>query len=371
MGLFSFIKGQFIEVIEWTDDSRDTVVWKFPDEDKEIKMGAQLTVRESQAAIFVNEGKIADVFPAGRHELSTRNMPLLTTLRSWKTGFTSPFKVDIYFVNMRQISNLKWGTPQPIMVSDPEFSLVPLRAFGSFNFRVTDPKRFFTEFAGTDSHVTTDEVMDHFRGMVVNGFGNALKKSGQTLQQINMSSGDLGGVLMPLLQPDFAALGLELLKFNVENVSLPEHIQAELTEQDMSVRKTRRQGAAQNEVDMQRLMQENMIQLQKLKAQAELSGSVEDMQKFMQFQASIGMGTPGSGSNAGSGAMTDMMQMAMGMNMAQQAMQGMQPGAAKPAAGQSKEDIMKTLKELGDLKTAGILTEAEFDAKKKELLAKL
>jgi membrane protease subunit (stomatin/prohibitin family) len=369
MGLFNFIKGQLIEVIEWEDDSRDTVVYKFPDQDKEIKMGAQLTVRESQAAILINEGKIADVFPAGRHELSTRNMPILTTLRSWKFGFNSPFKVDVYFVNMRQISGMKWGTPQPVMVTDPEFSVVPLRAFGTFNFRVTDPKKFFTEFAGTDRRVTTDEVMEHFRGIVVSSFSSALKKSGKSIVEINANAQDLGTQLLPALQTDFAALGLELLKFNVENVSLPEDIQKALTSQDLKIRETRRVGTAQTEVDMQRMMQENMIQLQKLKAQAELSGSVEDMQKFMQMQAAIGMGTPGTPGATGHSAGTDMMQMAMGMNMAQQMMQGVNAAGAKPV--QSKEDVMKTLKELGELKAAGVLTEDEFNAKKKELLAKL
>lgn len=359
MGLWSKITGQFIDIIEWVDESRDTIVWKFPDQDREIKMGAQLTVRESQAAVFVNEGRIADVFPAGRYELTTRNMPILTTLKSWKYGFDSPFKVDVYFVSLRQFANMKWGTKQPIMVNDPEFMLVPLRAFGTFSFQVADPAKFFKEFAGTDPHVTTDELLEQFRSSVVTEFSNALKKSGKSLVEINAKAQDLGTDLAPILAPEFESHGLKLIKFNVESISLPEEIQRELTAQDMEIRKTRRQGTAENEVELQRMMN-----------QATLSQNIPDMQKFMQFQSGLGM------QNSGDGSANDMARTMMQMQMMNQMMNQMNnPNTgASPNSGtanMTREQVMATLKELGELKSAGILTEDEFNEKKKELLAKL
>jgi len=163
MGLFSFIKGQFIDVIEWPQEDRDRLVWKFPRGDNEIKNGAQLTVREGQVALFVSEGELGDVFGPGRQELATRNLPILTSLRSWKYGFDSPFKADVYFLSTRQFSNMKWGTRNPIMVSDPEFSLVQMRAFGTFNFRITDAAKFYREFAGNKASIETEDILDHFR----------------------------------------------------------------------------------------------------------------------------------------------------------------------------------------------------------------
>ncbi len=375
MGLFDFIKGQLIEVIEWVDDSRDTIVWKFPDQDRAIKMGAQLTVRESQVALFLNEGKLADVFQPGRHELTTRNLPLLTALNNWKMGFSSPFKADVYFLSTRQFANLKWGTPQPVMVSDPEFSLVQLRAFGTFSFRVKDAAQFFREFAGTDSEVTTDELLDHFRSRLVSEFAGALKTSGKSLQEINANAAALGEALLPKLQADFTAVGTELLRFNVEAVTLPDEIQKALTDQDLEVRKIRRAGAAQTEVDMQRKLQEQMLELQRLKQQAEMSQSMADMQKFLQFQSGVAMEYSGKNpSGEGNNLLTQMMQMSVGMNMAgqmQQQMSGANAGAAAGAKPMSKDEIMAALKEIGQLKEAGILTQDEFDAKKKELLARL
>jgi membrane protease subunit (stomatin/prohibitin family) len=324
---------------------------------------------------------------------------LMTTLKSWKFGFNSPFKADVFFVNMRQISNLKWGTPQPVMISDPEFATVALRAFGSFNFRVADPKLFFKEFAGTDSQVTTDEVMDHFRGMINSSFASALKKSGKSIQEINATATELGEVLLPKLQEDFAALGLTLLKFNVESVTLPEEIQRELTAQDMEIRKTRRAGAATNEVELQRQMQTQMLELQKLKAKMDLSQSADDISKFMQMQAALGMEHGGGTGNAAPGMMQQMMEMGMGMNMANQMMKGMtnplsapgqqttqslsdtptgpatshtptaNPGGSPTAM--SQEEVMRTLTQLGELQKAGILSDEEFQAKKKELLGRL
>ncbi|MCS7087006.1 MAG: SPFH domain-containing protein, partial [Bacteroidia bacterium] len=192
MGIWDKIRGQLIEVIEWMTDERDILIYKFPDKDREIKMGAQLTVRPGQAAIFLNEGKLADVFMEGRYELTTRNMPVLTKLKSWKYGFDSPFKVDIYFVNLQELSSLKWGTPNPIQFFDPHYSLVELRAFGSVTFRIQDPAKFFARFAGTDSQVTLSEFAPHFRDVIVEEFSKGLKRSGQSLAEIIVNAQELG-----------------------------------------------------------------------------------------------------------------------------------------------------------------------------------
>lgn len=371
MGLFSFIKGQLIEVIEWLDESGDTLIWKFPDSDKEIKSGAQLVVRESQAAIFMNEGQMGDIYGPGRHELVTRNMPLLTTLKSWKYGFDSPFKCDIYYVNTKQFINQKWGTRQPIMVSDPDFPLVQLRAFGTFNFKIADPAKFFRTFAGTRSSISADEVTEALRSAVVTEFSSALKKSGKTLVEINMRANELGDELLPIIKGDFEEQGLEITKFFVENVSLPPEIQAELTQQDMDFRRRKREGAINNQNELENLM-----------GKAQISQQIGDMNKFMQFQMGSGMNPqggpqPGQGGDANN-MMANMMQMGMGMNMANQMMGNMNqqqqqqtPQQQAPAPQQSKEEVMASLKQLGELRDAGILTPEEFEAKKKDLLSRL
>ncbi|MCS6790717.1 MAG: SPFH domain-containing protein, partial [Bacteroidia bacterium] len=327
----------------WVDETRDTLIWKFPDEDREIKMGAQLTVRESQVAILVNEGKIADVYGPGRHELTTRNMPILSDLKGWKYGFESPFKVDVYFVSTREFQGLRWGTAQPVMVQDPELSLVPLRAFGTFAMKIREAATFFREFAGTDPVLKVDEFLEGgFRSLVVTHFSNALKRSGKTLAEINAQANELGDVLLPLLQPEFGRVGLELTRFLVESVTLPEEVQKQLLEQDMELRKLRRKVG--------------------------MSQEVQDMAKFLQFQAGQAMEKEGSGAG---GLARSALEMSMGLQMAQQ-MQSAQSGAASgKASAEERAQILQTLKELAELKNAGILTEEEFEAKKKELLSRL
>ena len=174
MGIWDLVKGELIEVVQWLDDSGDILVWRFPDEDHEIKMGAKLTVRETQAAVFVNEGQIADVYGPGMYSLTTQNMPVMTTLRSWKYGFESPFKAEVYFVSLRIFLNLKWGTQNPIMLRDPELNMVRLRAFGTYGIRITDPGRFIKELVGTLGCFTTDEIEDQLRSMLVSAFTNML-----------------------------------------------------------------------------------------------------------------------------------------------------------------------------------------------------
>lgn len=368
MGLWDKITGQFIDVIHWVDDSRDTLVWKFPDKDMEIKMGAQLTVRPSQAAVFVNEGKLADVFTEGRYELTTRNMPIMTTLKSWKHGFDSPFKADVYFVNLQEFRNNRWGTKQPIMVSDPEFSLVQLRAFGTFNFKIADPEKFLRQYASTDKHLTTDTLMEDFRSLILTDFSNTLKRSGKSIAEINMRANELGEELLPAMQDDFSAVGLELTAFYVESVSLPPEIMQALNEQDLEYRKAKKMGTLDNELEMQNIM-----------GKANISQNVGDMEKFQQMMAAMSFDK--NGNPSGGGEMSEMMKGMMQMGMMQQMMQNnpgmMNPGAqnapAQNAGGDemSKEEVMKMLKDLGELKSAGILSEEEFEAKKKDLLARL
>lgn len=335
--VFSFLRRQFIEIIEWVDETRDTLIWKFPDEDREIKMGAQLTVRESQVALLVNEGKIADVYGPGRHELTTRNMPILSDLRGWKYGFASPFKVDVYFVSTREFQNLKWGTAQPVMVQDPELSLVPLRAFGTFAMKVKEAAVFFREFAGTDPVLTVEEFLEGgFRSLVVTKFSDALKRSGRSLAEINAQANQLGEVLLPLLQPEFERMGLALTRFLVESVTLPEEVQKQLLEQDMELRKLRRKVG--------------------------LSQEVEDMNKFLQFQAGQGLEK-----ESGTGVARSALEMGLGFQMAQQ----MQQAASGKASPEERTQLLATLKELAALKEAGVLTEEEFQAKKKDILSRL
>lgn len=364
MGLFSFIKNQLIEVIEWVDESNDTLIWKFPDEDKSIKMGAQLTVRESQVAIFLNEGKLADVFPPGRHELSTRNMPILTSLKSWKYGFDSPFRVDIYFVSTREF-NLGWGTPSPISYSDDTFFAIDLRAHGNLYMQVTDGAKFFRSVAGTDPHVTTEECMNHLRGIIVDEFSLAIGQSNLSVRDLLKANATLGPAVLPVIKQNLDRYGIQANRISI-NVKLPEEITKELQQQDMAFRDKSRMGNLDNQLEMQNLM-----------GRANLAQNV-DTNKFMQFQAGATMGTPGSGGSGMGDTMRNMMEMGMGMNMANQMMQGMQQQpqqqaqqAAGAGAAMSRDEVMKALKDLGELKQMGILTDDEFNAKKAELLAKL
>jgi len=225
MGIMDFIKGQFIDVIEWVDTATDAMVWKFERKGNEIKMGAQLTVRESQAAVFVNEGQIADVFQPGRYELSTQNLPLLTTLKSWKYGFNSPFKADIYFVNMKQFTNRKWGTANPIIRRDADFGIVRLRAFGIYSFKVDDPTQFLREIFGTNPDFKTGDIEGQLKRQLVSGLSDSLAESKIPVLDMAMNYDELGSEAVTNLQPRFTSLGLKLVSLYIENVSLPEEVE--------------------------------------------------------------------------------------------------------------------------------------------------
>jgi excisionase family DNA binding protein len=226
MGLMDFIKGELIEIIEWTDDSRDTLSYRFPDQDKEIKRGAQLIVRESQAAQFVYLGQFGDLFGPGRHTLTTDNIPVLTTLQGWKYGFETPFKADVYFVTTRLFTGNKWGTSNPVMVRDQDFGIVRLRAFGTYDFKVVQVQRFLKEVAGTDMHFRLDEFTDAMRSRIVSVFSEALATSKVPALDIATRYSELGEALLPLINPVLIdKYGLELGSFILENVSVPPEVE--------------------------------------------------------------------------------------------------------------------------------------------------
>lgn len=226
MGFFSnMIKGQFVDVIAWTEDSADTMVYKYDMNGKEIMMGAQLTVRESQAAIFVNEGQLADVYTPGRYELSTSNMPVLTALKAWQFGFNSPFKADVYFVSTKQFLDRKWGTSNPVMMRDAEFGMIRLRAFGIYSFRVTDPAAFLREVFGTASLFTVEGVEGQIKRMLVSGLSDAIAESKIPALDLAANYEELGAKALQAINPKLASLGLQLSSFVVENISLPEEVE--------------------------------------------------------------------------------------------------------------------------------------------------
>lgn len=228
VGLFDGLRSEFIDIIEWLDDSRDTLVWRFPRHDNEIKMGAQLIVREAQQAVFVNEGQIADVFDAGTHTLETQNLPVLTTLKSWPYGFDSPFKAEVYFVNTRQFTDFKWGTQNPVIVRDSEFGMVRLRAFGAYALRVTDPAKLLKELVGTDPQFRTDEVSNYLRQMIVGRLGTALATSGVSLLDLAAHQQTIGKRIAGILSEDLANLGITITNFVIENISVPPEVEEAL-----------------------------------------------------------------------------------------------------------------------------------------------
>ena len=337
MGLFDFIRGEFIDIIEWVDYSRDTLVWKFPDRDKEIKMGAQLTVRESQVAILINEGRMADKFEPGRYELTTRNMPIMTTLNSWKYGFESPFKADVYFLNTRQFTDNKWGTPSPVTIPDSKFGQVEFRAFGTYNFRITNFETFFKEMAGTAPVLALSDVEGMLRGKLVDRFTEVVAEMAEnefSFVQMQANKSEFVDALKPRIATFFADLGLEVTDFSIQSITLPPELQEYLRKNT----------------------QMNMV---------------GDLQKFMMFQSANAIQKSAENPSGGNAGMDIGAGVAMG-NLMMNQMANMNPGnQGSGGGGESKEDIMGLLKQLGELKEAGILTEEEFSAKKAELLARL
>ena len=346
MALMDFIKKQFIDIIQWTEDGDGTLAWRFPMADMEIQYGASLTVRESQMAVFVNEGKVADVFGPGMHKLTTQTIPVLTYLKNWDKLFESPFKSDVYFFSTRQQIDQKWGTPQPITIRDKDFGAVRLRAFGNYNFRIADPKLFHTEISGTRERYTTADLDGQLRGLVLQNISNAIASSEIAFLDLAANQLAFAQALVTQLTPEFAKIGLKLEGMTVQNVSLPEELQ-KILDQKIGM------GMVGN-----------------------------DMGKFMQYQTAQAIPKFAEGGGAGGGIAGDAMGLgagvALGQVLAQNLQQGLQGGgnaaqaaAAAAAAGVKPDDVMATLEKLGELKAKGILTQEEFDAKKAELLKKL
>ena len=228
MGIFDFLTGEFIDVIHWVDDTRDTMVWRFEREGHEIKYGAKLTVREGQSAVFVHEGQLADVFTPGLYMLETNNMPVMTTLQHWDHGFKSPFKSEIYFVNTTRFNDLKWGTKNPIMARDPEFGPVRLRAYGTYSIRVADPARFLTEIVGTDGEFTMDEISFQIRNIIVQEFSKVIAGSGIPVLDMAANTGEFGKIVAEAIDPVVQKYGLSIPELYIENISLPPAVEAAL-----------------------------------------------------------------------------------------------------------------------------------------------
>lgn len=230
MGFFDNVRkqfgSQFIEIIEWLDETNDTLVYRFPVYNQEIKMGAQLIVRENQVALFINEGQPADLFQPGRYELSTENIPILTTLRGWKYGFQSPFKAEVYFFNTRLFTDLKWGTANPVMMRDSEFGMIRIRAFGTYTMRIGDPRAFFKAIVGTQGLTSTGDILGQLKSTIVSKLSDAIAEAKIAALDLASHYDELCAVAIRVLQPEFSAYGIELSRFYIENISLPEEVEA-------------------------------------------------------------------------------------------------------------------------------------------------
>ena len=290
MSLWDKVFGEFIDIIEWTEDNPDTMVYRFERYGNEIKYGAKLTVRETQVAVFVSEGQIADVLTPGLYELETKNLPLLTTLQHWGHGFNSPFKAEVYFFNMRQFTDLKWGTKNPVMLRDEEFSMVRLRTFGSYSIRISDPEKFMMELLGTDGRFSVAEISNQLRDIIVSRYSSILGKANIPVLDLAGNYDQLGKFITKRISPEFADYGIELTKVLVENVSLP--------------------SAVEEALDKRTSM-----------------GMIGDLDKYLKYNAAESLAKEGS--SAG-GAMEMGIGLAMGQQMSNALAQNQQAPAAAP-----------------------------------------
>jgi membrane protease subunit (stomatin/prohibitin family) len=319
MGIFDKIRHQLIDIVQWLDDTRDTLVYRFERYNNEIKHHAKLVVREGQAAVFVNEGKLADVFGPGTYTLETANLPILATLQGWKYGFESPFKAEVYFVSTRQFTGLKWGTQNPIMLRDPEFGPVRLRAFGTYAMRVKDPGVFIQQIVGTQGRFTTEDITEQLRNIIVSRFTDILGENRIPLLDLAANYDELGKFLGQRMQPDFAGMGVELPQLLVENISLP--------------------PAVEEALDKRSSM-----------------GVIGDLSRYTQFQAAESMKAaaenPGGAAGGGIG-------MGMGFAMANQMGQAMgKSGGPPPVPGQGEFFVASGGKQTGPFDVAQLTQQA-------------
>jgi membrane protease subunit (stomatin/prohibitin family) len=338
MALKDFLKKQFIDVIQWTESTDGILSYRYPMQDFEIQYGASLTVRESQMAVFVNEGTVADVFGPGRYKLTTQTLPLLTNLMNWDKLFESPFKSDVYFFSTRLQLNQKWGTANPITIRDKEFGAVRLRAFGIYSYKIFDPRAFHVHVSGTREQYTIEELDGQLRNTIVSSISDLFAQSGIPFLDMAANQDEFGNQIKLKLDPEFKRLGIGLDTLQVQNLSLPD-------------------------------------ELQKILDQRIGMGLIGDMTRYTQYQTaqSIPIAAANEGGLAGAGAgigagltIGQTMASAMASSMANPA----QPQAAKPAA-ESAEDVTALLERLHDLMTKGVLSKEEFEAKKAEMLKKL
>ncbi|WP_299216719.1 SPFH domain-containing protein [uncultured Dokdonia sp.] len=234
MGLFDKIKekltNEFIDIVEWLDYTDDTIAHRFERYQNEIKNGAKLIVREGQAAVFINEGQLADVFTPGTYDLTTQNLPILTTLKGWKYGFNSPFKAEVYFVNTHLFTDEKWGTKNPITLSDERFGLVEIRAFGTYAFKVSDPGKFIVDIVGTDSNFTNFEINEHLKSLIATRFTDTVGEANLPIELYAANTSELSETCQEVMQPEFMSVGISLERFYIENVSMPEELKKEIFE---------------------------------------------------------------------------------------------------------------------------------------------
>ncbi|MGZ8293892.1 MAG: SPFH domain-containing protein [Telluria sp.] len=350
MSIGSFIKKQFIDVLQWNEETEGVLAWRYPMQDFEIQNGAILNVRESQVAVFVNEGKVADVFMPGTHKLTTQTLPVLTNLKNWDKLFASPFKSDVYFFSTRVQTGRKWGTPQPITIRDKDFDMIRVRAFGMFSYRVIDPRSFFTEISGTRELYTRDEVEDQLRGIMLSTMANSLGNSNVAFLDMAANQALMAQQVKGDLGVAFARYGIGLDEFNVASVSLPEDLQAALDE---------RIGAG-------------------------MKGSLgaDKMGGFTKFQVASSIplaaqnegGLAGIGAGIGAGAAVGQaMAQSMGSAFGMPQQQAPTPAAPAPAPGAAPaaESIEDRLTKLKGLLDKGLISPADYDSTKAELLKKL
>jgi membrane protease subunit (stomatin/prohibitin family) len=344
MGIGSFIKKQFIDVLQWNEDTEGVLAWRYPMADQEIQNGGQLVVRESQVAVFVNEGQVADVFGPGTHTLTTRTLPVLTNLKNWDKLFDSPFKSDVYFFSTRVQTGRKWGTPQPITIRDKDFDMVRVRAFGMYSYRVTNARTFFTEISGTREVYTRDEVEDQLRGILMASMASSLGASQVPFLDMAANQTLMAQQVKGDLTTAFARYGIALDEFNVASVSLPEELQAALDE--------------------------------RISAGMKGGMSADKLAGFTKYQvaSSIPLAAGNEGGLAGIGAglgaglsVGQVIGQTMGSTLAPQAAAAV-PAAPAAAAEDSIEDRLRKLKGLLD---KGLISAADYDSTKAELLKKL
>ncbi len=355
MALMDFIKKQFIDIIQWTEDDSDTMAWRFPMAEMEIQNGASLTVRESQMAVFINEGIVADVFGPGMYKLTTQTLPVLTYLKNWDKLFESPFKSDVYFFSTRQKIDRKWGTPNPVTIRDKDFGMVRLRAFGIYAFHLTDPKAFHTTLSGTVERFTSEQLEGQLRSTIVGHIADIFGESGVPFIDMASNQVEFGNALRAKMEPMFKEYGLALDSLNVQNISLPEELQAML---DKRIGVNMMGG-------MQAYTQFQTAEAIPLAAQNE--GGLAGIGAGL--GVGLGLGQQVAGAMAGALNPLATPQAVAG---AQSASPGMQSTPAPtPTSPISADEVVAALEKLHGLVGKGILTQAEFEAKKVDLLKRL